>query len=81
MWTPLPKHWYKFSFDGATFVDKDTASIGIVVRNSDDLILVSLVQQIPLPSSVIEVKTLATRWALDFALELGFERIILEVRF
>ncbi|XP_030924555.1 uncharacterized protein LOC115951512 [Quercus lobata] len=77
-WTPPPDHWYKLNFDGATFADKDTAGIGIMVRNSDGLVMASLAQQIPLPPSVIEVETLAARRALEFALELGFERIILE---
>ena len=77
-WTPPLDHWYKLNFDGATFADKDTAGIGIVVRNSDNLVMASLAQQVPLPPSVIEVETLAARWALEFALELGFERIILE---
>ena len=49
-----------------------------MVRNSDGLVMASLAQQIPLPPSVIEVETLAARRALEFALELGFERIILE---
>ena len=77
-WTPPLDHWYKLNFDSATFADKDTAGIGIVVRNSDGLVMASLAQQIPLPPSVIEVETLAARRALEFALELGFERIILE---
>ena len=49
-----------------------------MVRNSDSLIMASLAQQVPLPPSVIRVETLVTRRALEFALELGFERIILE---
>nr|XP_023884007.1 uncharacterized protein LOC111996277 [Quercus suber] len=77
-WTPPPEHWYKLNFDGATFVDMDKAGLGIVVRNSDDLVMASMAQQIPLPPSVVEVETLAARRALEFALELGFERIILE---
>ena len=77
-WTPPLDHWYKLNFDGATFADKDIAGIGIVVRNSDSLIMASLAQQVPLPPSIIEVETLAARRALEFALELGFERIILE---
>ena len=47
-------------------------------RNNDGLIMASLAQQVPLPPSVIKVETLATRRALEFALELGFEWIILE---
>ena len=49
-----------------------------MVCNSDGLVMASLAQQVPLPPSVIGVETLATRQALEFALELGFDRIILE---
>ena len=77
-WTPPPDQWYKLNFNGATFADKDTAGIGIVVRNNNGLVMASLAQQVPLSPSVIKVETLATRKALEFALELGFERIILE---
>ena len=48
------------------------------MRNSNDLVMASLAQEVPLPPSVIEVETLVARRALEFALELGFERIILE---
>ena len=37
-----------------------------------------LSQKIPLPMSVIEVEVLAARRALEFAVELGFDHIILE---
>ena len=77
-WTPPPDQWYKLNFNGATFADKDTAGIGIVVRNNNGLVMASLAQQVPLSPSVIKVETLATRKALEFALELGFEPIILE---
>nr|POF22818.1 putative ribonuclease h protein [Quercus suber] len=77
-WTPPPEQWYKVNFDGATFADMDKAGLGIVVRNCDGLVMASMAQQIPLPHSVVEVETLAARRALEFALELGFEQIILE---
>ena len=54
-WTPPSDHWYKLNFNGTTFADKDTAGIGIVVLNSDGLIMASLAQQVPLPPSVIKV--------------------------
>ena len=40
--------------------------------------MASLTQQIPLPTSVIEVEALAAIRALEFALELGFDDITLE---
>ena len=42
------------------------------------MIMASLTQQIPLPSSVIEVEVLAVRKALELTIELGFDNITLE---
>ena len=52
--------------------------LGVVVRNSDGLVMVSLAQKIRLPSSVIEVEVVAVRKTLKLAIELGIDRIILE---
>lgn len=51
--------------------------LGVVVCNSDGLVMVSLAQKIPLPSSVIEVEVVATRRALELSIELGSDCIIL----
>ena len=40
--------------------------------------MASLTQQIPLPSSVIEVEVLAARKALELTIELGFDNITLD---
>ena len=77
-WTPPPVHGYKVNFDGALFEHEDSAGLGVVIRNQDGLVMASLSEVTPLPSTVIEVETLAARRAVEFALELGFENIILE---
>nr|POF04686.1 hypothetical protein CFP56_38526 [Quercus suber] len=77
-WTAPEANGLKINFDGAIFVDKDCAGIGVVIRNDAGLIMASLTQQIPLPTSVIEVEALAARRALEFALELGFDDITLK---
>nr|POF18722.1 hypothetical protein CFP56_24950 [Quercus suber] len=41
-------------------------------------VMASLSQLVPLPTMVIEVETLAARRALELALELGFDNIVLE---
>ena len=40
--------------------------------------MASMAQQLPLPTTVAQVEALAARRALDFALDLGFTRVILE---
>lgn len=52
----VPKeNGFKINFDGATFAERDSAGIGVVIRNDARLIMASLTQQIPLPTSVIKV--------------------------
>ena len=77
-WTAPGAHNYKLNFDGATFAEDGIAGIGVVIRNEAGLVMASLSQRIPLPASVIEVEALAARRAMEFALELGFDDVILE---
>ena len=77
-WTPPQDNWYKINFDGATFADVRSAGLGVVIRNREGRVMASLSQKIPLPMSVIEVEVLAARRALELAVELGFDHVILE---
>ena len=77
-WQAPVQHAYKVNFDGAVIIDEGLAGLGVVIRNDHGLIMASLTQQIPLPSSVIEVEVLAARKALELTIELGFDNITLE---
>ena len=62
--------WNKQSvnFDGAIFDKDNSASLGVVIWNNEGyLVMASLSQPIPSPPTVIEVETLATRWAPELA--------------
>ena len=50
----------------------------MVIQNSEGLVMASLSQLVSLPYSVIEVETLAARRALELAVEIGIDRVILE---
>ena len=78
MWIAPEAHGFKVNFDGATFADDDTVGLGVVIQNDVGLVMASLTQKLPLPSSIIEVEVFAARRALELALELGFDNIILE---
>ena len=77
-WTTSEAYGYKLKFDGATFAEDGTAGIGVVIHNGARLVMASLSQRIPLPALVIEVEALVVRRAMEFALELGFDDVILE---
>ena len=77
-WTPPDDEYYKINFDGALFQADNCAGIGVVIRNGDGQVMASLSQQIPLPSTVIEVEALAACRALILEQEIGFTRVVLE---
>ena len=77
-WTPPDDEYYKINFDGALFQADNCAGIGVVIGNGDGQVMASLSQQIPLPSTVIEVEALAACRALILEQEIGFTRVVLE---
>ena len=77
-WRPPPETCVKANFDGAVFSQAGLASISIIIRNEQGLVMAALSQQIPLPTSMEMVEVLAARRALVFAKELGFDRVVVE---
>nr|POF26615.1 hypothetical protein CFP56_78698 [Quercus suber] len=75
---PLASHWYKVNFDGVIFDSVNSAGLGVVIRNCEGLVMASLSQLVHLRTMVIEEETLATRRALELAIELGFDNLVLE---
>lgn len=60
------------------FKDEDRVGIGVIIRDSRGLVMASLSQNIPLPHSIVELEAIAASRALEFSLELGFEKAIFE---
>ena len=77
-WQPPLLDRVKINFDRAVFKNEDRVGIGVIVRDSQGMIMPSLSQNIPLPHSVVNLETLAACRALEFSLELGFHKAILE---
>ena len=75
-WKPPPPGMVKVNFDGAIFSTQSSAGLGMVVRDQAGLVLATLSQKIPLPTSVETVEVIAARRALIFALELDFESVM-----
>ena len=69
---------YKVNYDGAISVQQVRAGIGVVIKNEDGAVMASMSQQLPLPTTVAMVEALATRKAVEFALELGLTKVIIE---
>ena len=77
-WKPPELKVYKVNYDGATFADQRRASIGVVIRNAEGAVMATLSQLIPLPTTVAQVEAMATRKAVELALEIGFTRVAIE---
>ena len=77
---PPPATCVKANFDGADFSQDGLAGIGIgiIIRNEQGLVMAALAQQIPLPALVEMVEVLVVHWAVVFAKELGFDKVIVE---
>ena len=58
-WSPPPAGWFKANFHAAIFQDVGRASLGVILRDSQGLAMVSLAQNIQLANSVAEMEALA----------------------
>nr|POE88522.1 hypothetical protein CFP56_58590 [Quercus suber] len=71
-WLPPPMDMVKINFDGATCPKKKKASIGVVVRDVNGLVLASCAKIKHQPYKAMEIESLATATTLSFAANLGF---------
>ena len=77
-WKPPDRDFCKVNYDGAVFSEQGRAGIGVVIRNSDGAVMASLSQQVHLPTIVAQTEALAARRAMEFALEIGLTKVIIE---
>nr|POE61300.1 hypothetical protein CFP56_76285 [Quercus suber] len=56
VWKAPTQHAYKVNFNKVTFAKEGLAGLGVVIRNEQGLIMASLTQQIPPPTSIIKVE-------------------------
>ena len=77
-WQAPDSNTYKVNFDGALFAVDNSAGLGVVIRNSEGQVMLSLSEKTTLPFIAIEVEAMAARRALKLALETGFQQITLE---
>ena len=66
------------NYDGACFVDEETAGIGVVVRNDRGQVMGSLAEKIEMPPTVEVLEAMAARRAMIFMEELGLRKAVVE---
>nr|POE84409.1 hypothetical protein CFP56_44497 [Quercus suber] len=64
------------NYINAMFQEEDRAGIGVIIRDCQGKGLAQMVEIIPLPLTVVELETLATLKALQFAANLSLKDII-----
>ena len=69
-WIPPHRLTYKVNFDGAIFKELGAAGLGMVIRDSEGLVIGALAERILLPCSVAMVEALACRRAVLFPKEM-----------
>ena len=78
LWQTPSSKWFKINFDGATFVAENKFGIGVVIRDSQGMVIASLSQLLPQTFQAVEVKALAAVRVLEFASELGIAQVVLK---
>ncbi|KAK8351233.1 hypothetical protein V6Z12_A05G019700 [Gossypium hirsutum] len=77
-WMAPPQGWVKINVDAGVSVAKKRAVSGFIIRNDEGFIMGSGFQEHYLVQSVVMAKALAVLHRLQFALNLGFPKVILE---
>ncbi|KAH1072725.1 hypothetical protein J1N35_025053 [Gossypium stocksii] len=77
-WIPLPQGWVKIKVDAGISVAKNCVVLCFIIRNEEGLIMGSGFKSHHLTGSVVIAETMVVFHGLQFALDLGFTRVILE---
>lgn len=78
-WTNPPSGRLKINFDGAFCSDKGKGGLGVVVRNEDGKCIAALQGSLPFVSSALHAKAEACRDGLLWAIQQGWDDVILEM--
>ena len=78
LWCPPPGTLFKLNFDAAVFKDTESSGFGAVIRNSMGEVMAALSAKGPPVANSEEAEILACRKALEFAVEAGFQDVVVE---
>lgn len=77
-WRPLAPNICKVNFDAAVFRSSNLAGLGVIMRDNRSEPIRALSMPISLGQSMVELEALAYQRAIQFALEIGLSRVIVE---
>ena len=77
-WKPPDHRLVKINCDGAKFAKENRAGIGVVIRNSEGMVLGSLSTQLSQAFSPLQIEAMAVETAMQFAIDLEVQHAIFE---
>ncbi|XP_075675254.1 uncharacterized protein LOC142644553 [Castanea sativa] len=78
IWQPPPSSVYKLNFDAAIFSDLDRTGVGAIIRDEHGQVMAAMTASGPQVRSSMEAELLACRRSLEFAVDVGFNKLIIE---
>ena len=78
VWKPPPRNVYKVNYDRAVFSGLNSLGVGVIIRNNEGLEIASLTERLNQLYQAAEIEALATVRALEFAVEIGLDGIVVE---
>ena len=77
-WKPPPLTAYKLNFDAAIFADLDRTGVGAIIQNEQGQVMAAMTAAGPKANSRDEAELLACRRSMEFAVDAGFTKLIIE---
>ena len=77
-WQPPLPDVYKLNFDAALFLGMNKTSIGTIIRNDKGEVMAAMFAVEPGVENSEEAELMACRRSLEFAVDAGFSRLIIE---
>ncbi|KAK9991412.1 hypothetical protein SO802_026397 [Lithocarpus litseifolius] len=77
-WEPPPESAFKLNFNATIFFELNRTDIGVIIRNYKGKVMAAMSARGPTIHSSEEGELLACRKAVEFAIDAGFSRLVLE---
>ena len=77
-WRPPARYQYKVNVDGAVFKHRKKASIGVVIRDKNGVVIVALSKSVNAPLEAVEIEAKAMEIGVLFARDLGIREAVFE---
>ena len=77
-WKQPPPSVYKLNFDAAIFSDLNCSRFGAIIHNEEGEVMARMSVKGPLVHNSIEAEALVCRRVVQFSIEAGFSRLVIE---